>query len=101
MFNDLAAQVEIQEPQIAQAEEQTKHVNENTEAGNKQLDSGIKHAKTRRKLKWWCFGIIVLIIIILAAVLGGYFGTHQNNKRSLPVLEDAMVRRVVKRSWHA
>ncbi|KAL9059910.1 MAG: hypothetical protein Q9162_000980 [Coniocarpon cinnabarinum] len=85
MFLELAAQVELQEPQIAKAEEQTADVNKNTVEGNKQLDKGIQHAKTRRKLKWWLFGIVVLIICILAAVIGGYFGyqhTHGNNNNN-------------------
>ena len=74
MFVDLAAQVELQEPQVEQADLKTQQVTKDTEAGNQHLDKGIKHAKSRRKLKWWCFGISVLIICILVAVIGGYFG---------------------------
>lgn len=74
IFNDLAVQVELQEAPIQQAEEETVQVHKDTEAGNKQLNTAIKHAITRRKLQWWCFWITLAIIAILALILGLYFG---------------------------
>lgn len=118
MFMDLAATIELQEPQIVAAEEQTTQTVKHTEEGNKHLDKGIKSAKNRRKLKWWCFGIVVLIIVILGAVLGGYFGyqaAHNKNNNSgtkrrrelgsLPVrdlpVEEQLLRRVVEEVFTA
>lgn len=74
LFNDLAEAVVIQEPAVQAAEEQTSTVKADTEAANVQLTKGIKSARNARKLKWWCLGICVLIIAILALVLGLYFG---------------------------
>jgi syntaxin 1B/2/3 len=79
LFNDLAEAVVIQEPAVQAAEEQTSQVKGDTEAANVQLTKGIKSARRARKLKWWCLGITVLIILILALVLGLFFGLHKNN----------------------
>ncbi|KAF1981608.1 t-SNARE [Aulographum hederae CBS 113979] len=75
LFVDLAEAVLIQEPAIQAAEEGTAGVVKDSEAANTQLTKGIDHARRARKLKWWCFGICVLIIAILALVLGIGFGT--------------------------
>jgi syntaxin 1B/2/3 len=40
-----------------------------------QLTKGIEHARRARKMKWWCFGIVVIILVIIAIVLGVIFGT--------------------------
>ena len=74
LFQDLAEQVVLQETAVQSTEGQTVQVLKDTEAGNKQLDKGIKSAKNRRKLKGICFFIVLAIIIILALVLGLYFG---------------------------
>lgn len=60
----------MQEAPIQQTEMQTTKVKQDTEAGNKQLEVGIKHARNRRKLKWWCLFIAVLIVLIVALVVG-------------------------------
>lgn len=78
LFEDLAEAVIIQEPQIQAAEQHTENVKQDTEAGNVQLDKGIASARRARKLKWWCFFIVVLICCILALVLGLVFGLKKN-----------------------
>jgi syntaxin 1B/2/3 len=62
---------------VQAAEEQTDNVVKDTENANVQLGKGVDHARRARKLKWWCLGIVVLIIIILALVLGIFFGTQK------------------------
>ncbi|KAL5404663.1 hypothetical protein PMIN03_009007 [Paraphaeosphaeria minitans] len=79
LFQQLNEQVVYQEEQVTRVEEQTENVAKDTTHANQQLDQGIKSARRARKLKWWTLGIIVLIIAILAAVLGGYFGTRAKN----------------------
>lgn len=85
LFEDLATQVVLQEPAVTTAEDGTAGVLKDTEKGNQQLDTGIKHAKSRRKLKWICLAIVVAIIVILALVLGLYFGLRKNNKGPVPL----------------
>ncbi|KAF1965955.1 t-SNARE [Bimuria novae-zelandiae CBS 107.79] len=79
LFQQLNEQVVYQEEQVTRVEEQTEDVNKDTTHANQQLDRGIESARRARKLKWWTLGIVVLIIAILAAVLGGYFGTRNKN----------------------
>lgn len=56
------------------AEEQTQNVVKDTEQANVQLTKGVDHARRARKLKWWAFFIVVLIIVALGLILGLYFG---------------------------
>ena len=74
LMEDLATQVVLQEEPVQQGEQNTAKVKDDTEAGNAQLDKGISSARRARKMKWWCFFICVAIVIILALVLGLYFG---------------------------
>lgn len=77
LMEDLATAVVLQEEPINQAEVHTGAVKEDTEAANVQLDKGIESARRARKLKWWCFFICLAIVIILALVLGLYFGLQK------------------------
>lgn len=75
LMEDLASTIQLQDTQIQQTEQHTEQVKHDTEAGNVQLTKGIEHARRARRLKWWCFGIVVLILCIIAIVLGVIFGT--------------------------
>lgn len=77
LFQDLAEAVVIQEPMVQQAEQHTENVKKDTEAGNQQLDKGIASARRARKLKWWCFFIVVIICIIIALVVGLVVGLNK------------------------
>jgi syntaxin 1B/2/3 len=77
LFQDLAETVIIQESAVQATEEQTDNVVKDTENANVQLGKGVESARRARKLKWWCLGIIVLIIIILAVVLGIFYGIQE------------------------
>jgi syntaxin 1B/2/3 len=74
LFQQLDEQVVYQDPMVQQIEQQTEQVKGDTEQVNVQLDKGIDHARRARKLKWWCFFIVVIIICIVALILGLYFG---------------------------
>lgn len=79
LMEDLATAVVLQDAPIVAAETHTDNVKHDTEAGNVQLDKGIESARRARKMKWWCFFIVLAIIIILALVLGLYFGVGKKN----------------------
>lgn len=79
LMEDLATAVILQDQPIQQAEQHTENVKHDTEAGNVQLDKGIASARRARKMKWWCFWIVVAIICILALILGLYFGLNKSN----------------------
>ncbi len=76
-MNELATQIVLQDEPIQQAEQATTRVKDDTEAGNVQLDKATASARRARKLKWWCFFIVLAIIIILGLVLGLYFGLNK------------------------
>jgi syntaxin 1B/2/3 len=80
LFTQLNEQVVYQEAQVTQVEAQTVQVNEDTKHANVALDKGIKSARNRRKLKWWTLLVFVIILAIIGAVLGWWFGTGQNKK---------------------
>ncbi|RMY89042.1 hypothetical protein D0864_06516 [Hortaea werneckii] len=77
LMEDLATAVVLQDEPIQQTEQHTENVKKDTEAGNVQLDKGIASARRARKMKWWCFWIVIAIICILALILGLYFGLQQ------------------------
>jgi syntaxin 1B/2/3 len=74
LFIQLDETVQAHEPLVQQAEMQTEQVVGHSQEANKQLDTGIEHAKRARRLKWWTLLVVVLIIAIIALVLGLYFG---------------------------
>lgn len=74
LFQDLAEAVVLQEPAVQAAEQQTENVVKDTEQANVQLKKGVDHARRARRLKWALVCIVLFIIIVLALVLGLYFG---------------------------
>ena len=82
LFEQLAEQVILQEPLVESTEEQTTNVLKDTENANTQLDKGIKSARRARRLKWITLGVVVAIIVILALILGLYFGLRNGGSSS-------------------
>jgi len=74
LFQDLAEAVVLQEAPMQQTAAQTEDVLKDTEQGNVQLDKGIKSASNARKLRKWCFFIIVLIgkYCVITTLRGAY-----------------------------
>ena len=78
LMEELSTMIVLQDEPIQQTEVQTENVKKDVEGGNVQLDKGIASAKRARKMKWWCFFIVLAIIIIIGVVLGVYFGVVKN-----------------------
>ena len=57
LFDDLNATVQIQEPVVAQINEQSEVVHTNVNQANTQLDGAIKKARSANRKKWICLGI--------------------------------------------
>lgn len=70
LYQDLATVVEQQEPVIQAAENNALNTVENIEKGNEQVQQATKHARNRRKLKWWCALIVFLIVLAIALGVG-------------------------------
>lgn len=76
LFHDMEELVIEQDQPIQQIEEQVAAAQHDIEQGVGHTNKAVKSAKSARKKKLWCLGICLLIAIILAAVLGGYFGSR-------------------------
>lgn len=93
IMQDLDTMIIQQEPLIERAQEQTDNAVQHLEEGNKEIDKAQESARRRRKLKWICFGITVLIILGIALGVGLGVGlakkatTTTNAKKVRRVLE--------------
>ncbi|KAF9034987.1 t-SNARE [Hymenopellis radicata] len=74
LFNDMAVLVEQQDQTIKQIEAVAIDVNVNTEKGLASTEDAVRIAKAIRRKKWIFFWCCVLVVVILALVLGLYFG---------------------------
>ncbi|CAN8106202.1 unnamed protein product [Discula destructiva] len=79
MIQDLDTIIIQQEPQVAATEEQVNTTVGHLEEGNKQIDLANEKARHRRKLKWICSGIVLLIIIAIGLGVGLGVGLAARN----------------------
>lgn len=75
LFHDMEELVIEQDQAIQQIDEQVATAQHDIEQGVGHTDKAVISAKKARKKRMWCFIICLSIVIILAAVLGGYFGS--------------------------
>uniref|UniRef100_A0A060SY02 ARAD1A16654p n=1 Tax=Blastobotrys adeninivorans TaxID=409370 RepID=A0A060SY02_BLAAD len=75
LFHDMEILVAEQDTAVQHIDEQATQVQQDIEQGVGHTDRAVKSARAARRKKWYCLGIVVLIIIILALILGIYFGT--------------------------
>ncbi|KAK2749008.1 snare domain containing protein [Colletotrichum kahawae] len=73
LFQDMDVLVVQQEAAVTQIEQKGEEVVENLDKGNQEIGVAVDTARKTRKKKWWCLGICVLIIAIIAAVVAIYF----------------------------
>ncbi|KAK3185769.1 hypothetical protein K4F52_005425 [Lecanicillium sp. MT-2017a] len=78
LYQELATIVEQQEPVIDAAEQNAEQTVDNLKSGTEQVDQGIKSARNRRKLKWWC--ALIVLLIVIAIVLGVALGITLTKK---------------------
>ncbi|KAK4222092.1 t-SNARE [Podospora fimiseda] len=69
----IVQQGNIIEDVAQKAEQTTDHLGN----ANVQISKGVEHARRARRMKWWCLGICVLIILIIALAVGLYFGLRK------------------------
>lgn len=77
LFHDMEELVIEQDQPIQQIDEQVGTAQHDIEQGVGHTNKAVKSAKSARKKKLWCFFICLLIVIILAVILGAYFGTRK------------------------
>ncbi|RMZ83013.1 hypothetical protein DV737_g1789, partial [Chaetothyriales sp. CBS 132003] len=69
LFQDLEAAVIQQDPAVTQIEQRGEEVTDHVTKANAELDGAVKKARAARRKKWWCLGIGVLIVIIIAVII--------------------------------
>ncbi|KAH8801710.1 putative syntaxin-like protein psy1 [Xylogone sp. PMI_703] len=70
MFADMAQLVEAQDPVVQHTEQNAEQTAQDVDKANAQIQQGIKHARNRNKLKWYCLLVVVLIILAIALGIG-------------------------------
>lgn len=70
LFNDMSVLVEQQDETINNIETTAANVEKDTEAGLGYTEKAVVSARAARKKRWICFGIILVILIIIGAVVG-------------------------------
>lgn len=76
LFRDLEIMVAEQEAPVQAIEYQANNAQTHIQGAVAQTSKAVESARAARRKKWICFGIIVIICIILAAVLGGVLGSR-------------------------
>lgn len=79
LFQDLDAIVVQQEPLIANIEEKAEETNTHMVSANEQLGVATDKARSARRKKWYCLGLCIAILLIIALIIViWYFTTHKN-----------------------
>jgi len=80
LFQDLDTLIVMQEAAVVSAEEQTEQTNQHLQKGNEQVGDATRLAKHRRRLKWWC--ALVVLLIVIAIALGVGLGVYFSSKNA-------------------
>jgi len=80
LFNDMSILVEQQDETINAIETTAGAVEKDVEQGLNHADKAVVSARAARKKRWICFGIIIIILAIVAIVLAVHFTSGTGNK---------------------
>lgn len=72
LFRDLELMVAEQGETVTNIQNNAEVTSRHLENGLVQVEGGIKAARSSRKKKWICLGIVILIIIIIVAAVVAY-----------------------------
>lgn len=76
LFQDMERLVAEQEEQVTYIDETVGKAQADIEHGIGSQRQAITYLRKFRRKKWWCIGIMIFIVVVLAVVLGAYFGTR-------------------------
>ncbi|KAL7945147.1 t-SNARE [Trichoderma barbatum] len=87
LMQDLDTLVVQQDAAIVQIEQKGEEIVDNLDKGNEEIAVAVTTARSTRKKKWICLGIVVAVIAIVVIIVLVYFlvikGNNNNKKRSL------------------
>jgi syntaxin 1B/2/3 len=64
LFNEMSIMIEVQETAIDNIEQKAQETETHVEGGLQATEQAVVSARAARRKKWWCLGIILLIISI-------------------------------------
>jgi t-SNARE complex subunit (syntaxin) len=76
LFQDLEAQVVMQEPAVTQIEQKGEEVNDNVGKANIEIDGAITKARSRNRKKWWC--LLIIRKYHLCILMSLYVGSNKS-----------------------
>lgn len=74
LFAELAAVVEEQDLAVVAIERNAETTVENLDKGTKQVSQAVVSAQRAKRLKWYCFFLVLFIVVAAGLVLGVGFG---------------------------
>jgi syntaxin 1B/2/3 len=69
LFQDVETLVLRSEPVAQQSAYNAEAADEHINQGIRQIEDAQVSAKRRRKLKWWCLGVSMAIVIVVAIII--------------------------------
>ncbi|CAH1767219.1 8070_t:CDS:2, partial [Entrophospora sp. SA101] len=69
LFHEMSIIVEAQDQTIVAIEQEATQVSTNMEQGAQHVDKALTSARAARKKKWYCLGIGIILLIVLAIVI--------------------------------
>ncbi|RAL58898.1 hypothetical protein DID88_009318 [Monilinia fructigena] len=82
LFSEMENLVVQQEAAVVNIEMKGEEVVENMDKGVQQIDTAIVSARSRNRKKWYCLGIVVIIVAIIAIVLAVHFTSQSKSSDS-------------------
>ncbi|TGO74414.1 hypothetical protein BELL_0284g00010 [Botrytis elliptica] len=91
LFSEMENLVVQQEAAVVNIEMKGEEVVENMDKGVQQMDTAIVSARSRNRKKWYCLGLVVIIVAIIAIVLAVHFTSNKSNDNTKPAAKRAVI----------
>ncbi|KAF7918520.1 uncharacterized protein EAE98_009763 [Botrytis deweyae] len=91
LFSQMENLVVQQEAAVVNIEMKGEEVVENMDKGVQQMDTAIVSARSRNRKKWYCLGLVVIIVAIIAIVLAVHFTSNKSNDNTKPAAKRAVI----------
>ncbi|KAF5878987.1 putative snare protein [Botrytis fragariae] len=91
LFSEMENLVVQQEAAVVNIEMKGEEVVENMDKGVQQMDTAIVSARSRNRKKWYCLGLVVIIVAIIAIVLAVHFTSNKSDNSTKATTKRAVV----------
>ncbi|KAK6614957.1 hypothetical protein ACHAPC_005226 [Botrytis cinerea] len=91
LFSQMENLVVQQEAAVVNIEMKGEEVVENMDKGVQQMDTAIVSARSRNRKKWYCLGLVVIIVAIIAIVLAVHFTSNKSDDSNKTAAKRAVI----------